>query len=80
MSAWRPEGDRYPGQDYVTEYRAEYAPGQGPGQGQPGHGSPGGDFIGHTDEWYQSFPPLQPRPPKNRSIPIHFSYKKLLIC
>ena len=50
MSAWRPEGgDRYQGQDYVTEYRGEYPQGPGPS----GPGSSGGHYVGHTDEWYQ---------------------------
>jgi putative peptidoglycan lipid II flippase len=49
MSAWRPEGDRYQGQgqDYVTEYRADYTP------GTSAPGSSGGHYTGHTDEWYQ---------------------------
>ena len=52
MSGWRPEGgDRYRGQEYMTEYRSEYPPGAaGPG---PGPGTPGGDYVGQTDEWYQ---------------------------
>lgn len=50
MSAWRPEGgDRYQGQEYVTEYRSEYAP----GPGTSGPGGAGGEYVGHTDEWYQ---------------------------
>ena len=54
MSGWRPEGERYRGQEYVAEYRSEYPPGQGaPGHGQaPGPGSSGGHFVGYTDEWY----------------------------
>ncbi|HEX4791709.1 MAG TPA: murein biosynthesis integral membrane protein MurJ [Actinospica sp.] len=47
MSAWRPEGDRYQSQDYVTEYRADYTP------GNSAPGSSGGHYTGHTDEWYQ---------------------------
>ena len=49
MSNWRPEGgDRYPGNEYVTEYRAEY-------QGQQnGPGQSGAHFVGQTDEWYQA--------------------------
>lgn len=48
MSGWRPEGDRYQGQEYVTEYRSEYpyAQNQSPG-------SSGEHFTGQTDEWYQ---------------------------
>lgn len=49
MTAWRPEGDRYQGQEYVTEYRADYSHGSPAAPAPPGAGS----YIGHTDEWYQ---------------------------
>jgi putative peptidoglycan lipid II flippase len=48
MSGWRPEGDRYRGQEYVAEYRPDspYAQNHGPG-------SSGDHYVGQTDEWYQ---------------------------
>lgn len=53
MSGWRPEGDRYRGPDYVTEYRSEYPQGPAGQQPPPGPGSSGGHHVGHTDEWFQ---------------------------
>jgi putative peptidoglycan lipid II flippase len=54
MSGWRPEGDRYQGQEYVAEYRPDYPQGPGGGGGRPpGPGSSGGHYVGPTDEWYQ---------------------------
>jgi putative peptidoglycan lipid II flippase len=53
MSGWRPEGDPYRGQEYVTEYRSEYPP---PNQNPPqnrGPGSSGDYYVGQTDEWYE---------------------------
>jgi len=57
MSAWRPEGDPYRGQEYVAEYRSDPPAGPGgpggPGGQRPGPGSSGGHYVGPTDEWYQ---------------------------
>ena len=54
MSGWRPEGDRYQGQEHVAEYRPEYPQGPGGGGGRPpGPGSSGDHYVGPTDEWYQ---------------------------